>query len=70
MSDPLHNQPLALPKTGAPAARALANAGIQTLNDLTRWREADLLALHGMGPKAAGILRAALEAAGLSFAQG
>ena len=68
MSDPIHNAPLALPKTGAPADRALANAGIHTLNDLTRWREADLLAMHGFGPKALRILREALEQAGLRFA--
>lgn len=40
------------PKMGAPAQRALANAGIATLGDLARWREADVIALHGMGPKA------------------
>ncbi len=40
------------PKMGAPAQRALANAGIVTLGDLARWHEADVIALHGMGPKA------------------
>ena len=58
-----------LPKgIGAPAGRALAAAGCERLEDLVRWREKDLLALHGMGPKAVGILREALAERGLSFA--
>ena len=40
--------------------RALAVAGIRSMGDLERWTEQDLLALHGMGPKACGILRDAL----------
>ena len=35
--------------------------------DLARWTEADLAKLHGMGPKALGVLRSALEASGRSF---
>jgi hypothetical protein len=38
------------------------------LEQLTTVEEAELLRLHGMGPKALGLLRAALEARGLSFA--
>jgi predicted Fe-Mo cluster-binding NifX family protein len=56
-----------LPKLGAPAARALAAAGITTLEQVADWSEADLLALHGMGPKALGILKAALAAVGRSL---
>lgn len=55
-------------RLSAPAQRALAGAGISTLNDLTHWREADLLALHGLGPKTIRPLRDALAEAGLSFA--
>ena len=53
---------------GQPATRALAAAGYTHLNQLSRVTEADLLKLHGMGPKALGIIRSALHAKGLSFA--
>lgn len=56
-----------LPKTGAPAQRALESAGITTLKQLTNVTEAELLQLHGMGPKAVRILRETLQANGLSF---
>ena len=55
------------PGVGGPALRALSAAGIRTLADLTRWTEADLAKLHGMGPKALGALRGALESSGRSF---
>jgi hypothetical protein len=55
------------PKIGAPATRALAAAGLDSLTDLTQWTETDLLALHGLGPKALGILRHSLAAEGLGF---
>lgn len=51
----------------APARRALASAGIASLKDVTRFSEADLLRLHGIGPSAMPILRAALKKAKLSF---
>ena len=52
----------------APATRALQQAGVRGLEDLTRWREGDVLALHGVGPTAVARLRRALAARGLSFA--
>lgn len=55
-------------RLSAPARRALAGAGIVTLADLARWREKDVLALHGIGPTAIPPLREALAAAELSFA--
>ncbi len=55
------------PKTSAPAARALANANIKTLKDLSKWTEKELLTLHGIGPSAIPILKAALKKKGLSF---
>jgi hypothetical protein len=58
-----------LPKISNPACRALASAGIERLDQLTAHREADLLKLHGMGPKAMAQLREALAARGLSFAE-
>ncbi|HKI53159.1 MAG TPA: DNA-directed RNA polymerase subunit alpha C-terminal domain-containing protein [Anaerolineales bacterium] len=56
-----------LPKIAAPAQRALQSAGITTLQQLTEVTEAELLQLHGMGQKALGILREALNANGSSF---
>lgn len=61
--------PHELPKIGAPALRALASVGIHSLSSLTGHTEKELLALHGMGPKALGILRAALHEHGLSFSE-
>ena len=52
---------------GAPAKRALINAGHGRLEDLAAVSETQILALHGMGPKAMGILRARLAARGLQF---
>jgi uncharacterized protein YdhG (YjbR/CyaY superfamily) len=51
----------------APAQRALTGAHIRSLKDLAKRRESDVEALHGMGPKALGILRAEMKRAGLSF---
>ena len=56
-----------LPKTSAPAQRALESVGITTLKQLTDISEAELLMLHGMGQKAVRILREELKANGLSF---
>lgn len=56
-----------LPKTSAPAQRALEGIGVQNLRQLSRHSEKEILALHGMGPKAMRILRQALADNGLSF---
>ena len=58
-----------LPKIGAPATRALTAAGYTQLAQLTKVSEADLLKLHGVGPKAISILRETLAAQGLAFAE-
>lgn len=52
----------------APARRALTAAGLTTLKSLSRKTEAEVMALHGMGPNAVGRLRAAMKRAGLTFA--
>lgn len=57
-----------LPKTSAPAQRALDGVGIASLEQLSQFSEAEIAKLHGMGPKALGILREALTANGLAFA--
>ncbi|WP_116109282.1 helix-hairpin-helix domain-containing protein [Amycolatopsis ruanii] len=53
---------------GRPATRAIADAGITTLDQVAALTEAELLALHGMGPKAMRILREALAETGRSLA--
>lgn len=56
-----------LPKISVPARRALESVGVTTLKQLTDFTEAELLMLHGMGPKAIRILREALKSKGWSF---
>lgn len=56
-----------LPTIGAPATRALASVGITSLRDLAGRSRAELAALHGMGPKALGILDEALAVHGLAL---
>ncbi len=55
-------------KIGRPAFRALQAAGYKSLNQLASISEAELLKLHGVGPKALKLLKEALEAEGLCFA--
>lgn len=52
---------------GAPATRALTAAGITHLAHLTKWNEADLLKLHGVGPKALRILKEVMAEHKLAF---
>ena len=59
-----------LPKLASPAKRALAGAGIQRLEQLTKFSEEQLKQLHGIGPNALKQLLQALSAKGLSFAKG
>lgn len=69
-SDTNHRPEGDLPKSiGAPARRALAAAGYTQLAQLTAVSEAELLRLHGVGPKATRLLREALAAQGLAFAE-
>ena len=57
-----------LPQTiGAPARRALAGVGITTLEQLPAHSAAELLALHGVGPKAIRILTEYMAERGLSL---
>jgi predicted Fe-Mo cluster-binding NifX family protein len=56
-----------LPKLAAPARRALAGAGLANLAQVAGQREADVAALHGMGPNAMAALRAAMKVKGLGF---
>lgn len=56
-----------LPNIGRPATRALEGIGVTTLEQAADHRAADLLALHGVGPRAIRILEAALAAEGRWF---
>ena len=53
---------------GRPATRALLQAGLGTLELVATRTEAELLALHGVGPKAIRILAESLDRKGLSLA--
>ncbi len=46
---------------GRPALRALDAANITSLEDLSRLNESELTNLHGVGPKAIGILKQCLD---------
>jgi hypothetical protein len=54
---------------GKPAQRALAEAEYSRLEQLTHVSEQEILALHGMGPKAVRLLREALAEKDWSFAR-
>lgn len=56
-----------LPKIGRPANRALLTIGVTTLDGVAAMGEAELLALHGVGPRAIRLLREALEQKGSSL---
>jgi DNA-directed RNA polymerase alpha subunit len=56
-------------KLAKPAQRALANAGIKTLEELSRLTEAEMKKLHGIGKNALQTLKAAMAVNGLSFVQ-
>ncbi len=64
-NEPQSDLPAALAR---PARLALVGAGYVRLEQLTEVGEAEVLKLHGMGPKALEQLRRALAASGQSFA--
>ena len=51
----------------APAYRALTDANISTLKQLSKYTEDDIRALHGIGPTAIAKLERALDEKNLSF---
>lgn len=50
-----------LPNIGAPATRALDEAGVRDLDEVKKAGLDHLATLHGVGPKAIRLLKAALE---------
>ena len=71
MTKSTHPNAAAFPRgVAGPALRVLHGAGIRSLADLATWSEQELVELHGLGPKALGVLKAALQAQGRSFRAG
>ncbi|WP_240545879.1 hypothetical protein [Paenibacillus artemisiicola] len=50
-----------------PAQRALANAGLTGLAQVAKLSAGEFQALHGIGPKAVGLIREAMAVKGLRF---
>jgi predicted flap endonuclease-1-like 5' DNA nuclease len=57
-----------LPRIGAPATRALNDAGYTELRQLAGVPASELTRLHGVGPKALRLIEQALEEHGLALA--
>lgn len=51
----------------SPARRALFNHGIDSIEKLATYARADILSLHGIGPRSMPILEECLKAAGLQW---
>ncbi len=51
----------------APARRALENAGIHSLEQLSGWSEQEILRVHGLGKSSIPLLKRELEKVGLDF---
>ncbi|WP_245167080.1 DNA-binding protein [Staphylococcus caeli] len=56
-----------LPKIGKPATNALNNIGVTSLEAVSKYDRTSLLGIHGVGPKAIGILEDALKAKNMNF---
>ncbi|MEO8884869.1 MAG: DNA-directed RNA polymerase subunit alpha C-terminal domain-containing protein [Mucilaginibacter sp.] len=54
-------------KLAKPAQRALAGAGIKTVNQLALLTESELIQLHGIGKNALQTLKVLMADSGLSF---
>jgi hypothetical protein len=69
VSNPKASQVSDLPEElSQPARRALSDAGIMRLAQVSHMQASEVAKLHGMGPKGIEILRRALRAKGLKFA--
>lgn len=58
-----------LPSIGRPASNALLQIGVTTLDQVAAMSERELLALHGVGPRAVRILRESLAERGEDLAR-
>jgi predicted flap endonuclease-1-like 5' DNA nuclease len=59
--------PSDLPNIGRPATSALAQIGVRNVEELAGYTEREIVALHGVGPKAIRILRPLMAELGVSF---
>lgn len=57
-----------LPRIGRPATNALHEQGVTSLDQVAAMSERELLALHGVGPRAVRLLREALAEQGRDLA--
>lgn len=65
MAESTHPNAAAFPPgVSGPALRALHGASVRSVADLAKWSEHELAELHGMGPRALSILKAALKGGG------
>jgi hypothetical protein len=65
-NDQISDAPSGLP---APARRALAQAGFERWSELAAVSETEIAELHGIGKNALVLMREALKARGLAFAE-
>ena len=56
-------------KLAAPAQRALAGAGIKSLDDFSKFSEQEIANLHGIGKNALADIKNAMAENGISFAK-
>jgi DNA-directed RNA polymerase alpha subunit len=56
-------------KLSKPAQRALANAGITSLEQLSNLKESELMKLHGIGKKGLQMLKSAMANQSITFKQ-
>lgn len=56
-----------LSKLSSPARNALIHEGINTVEELSKYSEKEILKLHGIGPASLPTMRTSLEENGLSF---
>jgi predicted flap endonuclease-1-like 5' DNA nuclease len=59
--------PSNLPNIGRPATQALAQIGVRNVEQLAAYTEEEILALHGVGPRAIRILRPVMEEVGVTY---
>ena len=55
------------PTIGSPATSALHEIGVTYLEELPKYTKKEILGLHGVGPKAVGILEEKLQEQDLAF---
>jgi len=56
-----------LSKLSSPARNALVHVGIDSLKELSKYTEKEILKIHGIGPASLPTMRNLLEEEGLSF---